>query len=65
VHRVLVKDGDTILGILSQLDLMSFMSNHSHLITLQVEQARTVEDLRKAALSGWACSPPPTCAMLC
>jgi CBS domain-containing protein len=49
VHRVLVKDGDTILGVLSQLDLMSFMSNHSHLITLQVEQARSVEDLRQAA----------------
>ncbi|MBT3068688.1 DUF294 nucleotidyltransferase-like domain-containing protein [Rhodoferax sp. U11-2br] len=49
VHRVLVKDGDTILGLLSQLDLMSFMSNHSHLITLQVEQARTVDDLRTAA----------------
>jgi CBS domain-containing protein len=50
VHRVLVKDGDTIVGILSQLDLMSFMSNHSHLITLEVEQARTVESLRAAAL---------------
>lgn len=50
VHRVLIKDGDTILGLLSQLDLMSFMSNHSHLITLQVEQARTVEDLRTTAL---------------
>lgn len=50
VHRVLVKDGDTILGILSQLDLMSFVSNHSHLITLQVEQAHTVDELRSAAL---------------
>jgi len=49
VHRVLVKDGDAIVGLLSQLDLMSFMSNHSHLITLQVEQARSVEDLREAA----------------
>jgi len=49
VHRVLVKDGDTILGLLSQLDLMSFISNHSHLITLQVEQARDVDDLRAAA----------------
>ena len=50
VHRVLVKDGDTILGVLGQLDLMSFMSNHSHLITLQVEQAHTVDELRTAAL---------------
>jgi len=50
IHRVLVKDGDTIVGVLSQLDLMSFMSNHSHLITLEVEQASTVESLRAAAL---------------
>ena len=50
VHRVLVKDGETIVGILSQLDLMSFMSNHSHLITLQVEQAHTVAELQVAAL---------------
>ena len=50
VHRVLVKDGDTIVGVLSQLDLMSFMSNHSHLITLQVEQAHTVAELQLAAL---------------
>ncbi|WP_296491716.1 putative nucleotidyltransferase substrate binding domain-containing protein [Rhodoferax sp.] len=50
VHRVLVKDGDTIVGILSQLDLMSFMSNHSHLITLQVEQAHSAAELQVAAL---------------
>jgi CBS domain-containing protein len=50
IHRVLVKDGDNIIGLLSQLDLMSFMSNHSHLITLQVEQATTVEELQAAAL---------------
>jgi CBS domain-containing protein len=50
VHRVLVKDGETILGVLSQLDLMSFMSNHSHLIMLQVEQASSVTELQVAAL---------------
>lgn len=50
IHRVLVKDGDNIVGLLSQLDLMSFMSNHSHLITLQVEQATTVDELQTAAL---------------
>jgi CBS domain-containing protein len=50
IHRVLVKDGDKIVGLLSQLDLMSFMSNHSHLITLQVEQATTVDELQSAAL---------------
>jgi len=50
VHRVLVRQGDDILGVLSQLDLMSFVSNHSHLIALQVEQAACVAELRVAAL---------------
>lgn len=50
VHRVLVRDGDEILGVLSQLDLMSFVSNHSHLIALQVEQASSIEELQRAAL---------------
>lgn len=50
VHRVLVREGDDILGVLSQLDLMSFVSNHSHLIALQVEQAVSMAELQAAAL---------------
>jgi CBS domain-containing protein len=50
VHRVVVREGDEILGVLSQLDLMSFVSNHSHLIALQVEQASSIEELQRAAL---------------
>ena len=50
VHRVLVCDSGTVFGVLSQLDLMSFVSNHSHLIALQIEQAANVEQLRTASL---------------
>ncbi len=50
VHRVLVRDGEAIVGILSQLDLMSFVSNHSHLIAVQVDQAGGMEELKAAAL---------------
>jgi CBS domain-containing protein len=50
VHRVLVREGDDILGVLNQLDLMSFVSNHSHLIALQVDQALSVGELKAAAL---------------
>ena len=50
VHRVLVRDGEAIVGVLSQLDLMSFVSNHSHIIALQIEQAECVADLKAAAL---------------
>ncbi|MBC7730700.1 MAG: CBS domain-containing protein, partial [Bacteriovorax sp.] len=38
-----------ILGVLSQLDLMSFVSNHSHLVALQIQQAFDVDGLRQAA----------------
>jgi len=50
VHRVLVRDGEAILGVLSQLDLMSFVANHSHLIALQIQEAGSVAELRQAAL---------------
>lgn len=50
VHRVLVREGDQIRGVLSQLDLMSYVSNHSHLIALQVEQAGSLDALKAAAL---------------
>ena len=50
VHRVLVRDGTDIVGVLSQLDLMGFVSNHSHLIALQIEQAGSVAELKAAAL---------------
>ena len=50
VHRVLVRDGEAIVGVLSQLDLMSFVSNHSHLIALQVEQADRWPSSKAAAL---------------
>ena len=46
VHRVLVRDGDAIVGVLSQLDLMSFVSTHSHLVALQIEQAASVAELK-------------------
>jgi CBS domain-containing protein len=49
VHRILVRQGDEILGILNQLDLMGFVSNHSHLISLAVDQAKTTDELKVAA----------------
>jgi CBS domain-containing protein len=49
VHRVLVRDGDAILGVLTQLDLMSLVSNHSHIVALRIEQAASMAELREAA----------------
>ena len=49
VHRVVVVDGDTIVGILEALDLFSFLSNQSHLITEKIEEAQGLEGLSQAA----------------
>lgn len=49
VHRLVVQDGDDVLGVLEALDLFSFLSNHSHLITVQIDMARDLGALRQAA----------------
>lgn len=49
VHRLLVRRGDEVVGVLSQLDLMAFMASQSHLIAMQADQAESVEDLGAAA----------------
>jgi CBS domain-containing protein len=49
VHRLVVADGEKIVGLLEQLDALSFLSNHSYLITVQIVQANDLETLRGAA----------------
>ena len=49
IHRVVVVDGDRIVGILEALDLFSFLSNQSHLITVQIEDAKDLAGLSLAA----------------
>jgi CBS domain-containing protein len=52
VHRLLVREGPGdagVLGLLSQLDLVSFVANHSHIIALQIDDAGSVAELKAAA----------------
>lgn len=49
VHRLVVADGERIVGLLEQLDALSFLSNHSYLITVQIVQAADLEALKAAA----------------
>jgi CBS domain-containing protein len=49
VHRLVVADGERIVGLLEQLDLLSFLSNHSYLITVQIVRARDLAELRTQA----------------
>lgn len=49
VHRLVVVDGAAVVGLLEQLDLLSFLSNHSYLITVQIVQAQDLSALAEAA----------------
>ena len=57
VHRVVVAevtsdgsvDSERIVGILEALDLFSFMSNHSYLISIQIIEANDIATLAQAA----------------
>jgi CBS domain-containing protein len=49
VHRLVVADGERIAGMLEQLDALSFVSNHSYLITVQIAQANELDTLATAA----------------
>ena len=61
VHRLVVLEsegetpkpgtaaGGAVRGVLEALDLFSFLANHSHLITVQIERAPDLEALAQAA----------------
>lgn len=49
VRRLLVRRDDEVVGVLGQLDLMSFVANHSQLIALQASQATEISELKAAA----------------
>ena len=52
VHRLVVDRGDAIVGLLEQLDLLSFLSNHSYLITVQIVQAQRPRRAARARRKG-------------
>jgi CBS domain-containing protein len=50
VHRVVVRDdAGAVAGVLAQLDLVTFMAHHSHIVALQIDQAQHLQELQEAA----------------
>ena len=49
VAELLSNGSERILGTLDQLDLLSFLSNHSYLITRQILEAKDLAELKPAA----------------
>ena len=49
VHRLVVIGVDGVVGLLEQLDLLSFLSNHSYLITVRIVRAPDLAALQAEA----------------
>ncbi len=49
IKRVAVKKEDEIIGMLEQIDILSYFANHSRLATVKIEKAKTVASLREAS----------------
>jgi len=46
IKRLVVTEAGKIVGILEQLDLLSYFANHSHLVSVQIDKAQSVDDLK-------------------
>ena len=46
IKRVVVKKDKKIVGVLEQLDLLSYFANHSHLVAVQIDKAQSIDDLK-------------------
>lgn len=49
IKHLLVCDGGEIYGVLEQIDLLSFFSNHTRLVAVQIERATNTEQLKLAS----------------
>jgi len=49
IHRVVVAEGERVLGVLEALDVFSFLSNHSMIISQRIDAANTIDELAEAA----------------
>jgi len=47
IKRLAVTQEGEIIGVLEQIDLLSHFANHSHLIAVQVDKAKDIEELSK------------------
>lgn len=50
IKRVAVKEKGKIIGMLEQIDILSYFANHSRLAVVKIEKAKTIESLKDASL---------------
>lgn len=49
IKRVGVLEDGKIIGLLNQMDILSFFANHSHIVTVKIDRAKTIEELKNAS----------------
>ncbi len=49
IKRIIVKKDKKVIGILEQLDLLSYFANHTYLVAVQIKKATTIEELKIAS----------------
>jgi len=49
IKHLLIKNNDKIIGILEQIDLLSYLSNHTRLVAVQIDRATNKEELKAAS----------------
>ena len=47
IKRIVVTSDDKIKGSIEQIDLLSYFSNHSYLISVKIEKAKNINDLKE------------------
>jgi CBS domain-containing protein len=50
IKRVGVMREGALIGMLEQIDVLSYFANHSHLVTVKIEKAKSIDALREASL---------------
>lgn len=49
IKRIVVTRDGNIIGILEQLDLLSYFANHTYLVAVQIRKATTIAELKQAS----------------
>ena len=50
IKRIVVTSHGRIIGVLEQLDLLSYFANHSYLVAVQIKKAQSIDELKQASL---------------
>ncbi len=49
IKRIIVKRDGRVVGVLEQLDLLSYFANHTYLVAVQIKKAKSLDELKTAS----------------